>query len=182
MVDESKIQALVRAASQGNSEAFGQLYDLLSARLFNFIFSRVGHRDTAEDLMHTVFLKAWTNLPKYKPSPVAKFSTWLFQIANYTIIDHWRTRKETVELDKLDNLHQFALDVKLYEKYDYLWDAMNELPDNYRTVLSLRFNQDLSIEEVAYVMNKSQVGIRVMQHRALKLLKKLLEDNGHGNI
>lgn len=179
MLQETEVQKLVQAAAQGDSDAFGQLYDLFSPRVFNFILARVRHKALSEDILHTVFMKAWNSLPKYKPSPKAKFSTWLFQITNFTIIDHWRTKKETVELDKLENLAQFAQDPKLYENYNFLWKAMDELPHDYTLVLQLRFIQDLSIAETALAMHKSEVGVRVLQHRAIKSLRNILAKNGH---
>lgn len=179
MIDETQVQRLVKDAKRGNRHAFGELYDLHASKLFNFIFSRIRNKATAEDLLQTVFLKAWNSLSKYKTTPNARFSTWLYQIANYTVIDYWRTKKETIELDKLDNLSQFAIEPKLYENYDFLWNAMADLPDDHRTIIYLRFIQDLSIEETAYIMNKTQVGVRVTQHRALKALRKILVKNGH---
>jgi RNA polymerase sigma-70 factor, ECF subfamily len=179
MLNELQVQKLVKEAATGNSDSFGRLYDEYAGPLFNFILSRIRHKAVSEDILHTVFLKAWNSIPSYKPSRVAKFSTWLYQIANYTIIDHWRTRKETVELEKMENLSQFAHDPKLYETYDFLWMAMAQLPDDYRTALQLRFMEDLGIQEAAYVMGKSDVGMRVLQHRALKALRKILNNNGH---
>jgi RNA polymerase sigma-70 factor (ECF subfamily) len=179
MLQEEQVQMLVREAAAGNSDSFGRLYDEYSSRVFSFILGRVRHKPMAEDILHTVFLKAWNSLPKYHPSPRAKFSTWLFQIANFTIIDHWRTKKEVVELDKLKNLAQFAHDPELYENYDFLWRAIDELPEDYATVLHLRFVQDLTITETALSMNKTEVGIRVLQHRALKSLRNILSKNGH---
>ncbi|HYC79426.1 MAG TPA: RNA polymerase sigma factor [Candidatus Binatia bacterium] len=182
MVEEIRVQELVARSVKGDSDAFGKLYDLFAPKLFNFILSRVRHKGTAEDLLHTVFLKAWNSLPKYRPTNRAKFSTWLFQIANFTVIDHWRTHKETVEIDKLENLSQFALNPKLYENFDFLWQAMDELPEDYRTVIRLRFMEDMSITETALTMDKSEVGIRVLQHRALKSLRNILIKNGHETI
>jgi RNA polymerase sigma-70 factor, ECF subfamily len=179
MADESEVQKLVKESIRGNSDAFGQLYDLYSSRIFNFIVSRVKNKQTAEDLLHTVFMKAWNSLPKYRPTQKAKFSTWLFQIANFTVIDYWRTKKDTVEIEKMENLAQFALDPKLYENYDFLWKAMDDLPQDYQTVIRLRFIDDLSVSEAAWAMNKSEVGIRVLQHRALKALRNILSKNGH---
>jgi RNA polymerase sigma-70 factor, ECF subfamily len=182
MTEESDVQKLAAEAAQGNSDSFGKLYDLYSARVFNFILSRVKNKQTAEDILHIVFMKAWNNLPRYRPVNRAKFSTWLFQIANFTVIDHWRTRKETVEIDKLENLAQFALDPKLYENYDFLWKAMEEMPDDYQAVIRMRFIEDLSVSEAAFAMGKSEVGVRVLQHRALKALRIILRKNGHENI
>ncbi|MEO8065481.1 MAG: RNA polymerase sigma factor [Candidatus Doudnabacteria bacterium] len=175
MIQEKDIQNLVSQAQEGDSEAFGRIYDIFSKQIYNFLFGKLRHRQTAEDLTHTVFLKAWTNLRSYKPRSSAKFSTWLYQIANFTLIDHWRTRKTTAELSDIENLARFAEDPKLYEEYEYLWIAISELPLEYQTVLDLRFKQALSVEETAQIMDKSRVGIRVLQHRALKALKSKLK-------
>jgi RNA polymerase sigma-70 factor (ECF subfamily) len=174
MVEESKIQELVAQAKNGDTESFGHIYDVLSKPVFNFLFARLAHRQQAEDLLQTVFLKVWHNLETYKPNKRAKFSTWVFQIANYTLIDYWRTRKDTVDLATVENLSDFAQDPKLYEKYDYLWEALKHLPEEYRTVLDLRFRHERTVSETAQIMNKSQVGIRVLQHRAIKALREEL--------
>lgn len=155
-------------------QAFDQIYETYSQRLFNFLFSRLKHRQTAEDLLHTVFLKAWNNIGTYQQQG-AKFSTWLFQIANYTVIDHWRTKKQTVELDKVENLSQLSLNPTHYEDYRFLWEAMDKLSLDHRLVLELRFKQDLTVAETAAVMKKTLIGVRVLQHRAVKALKKKLE-------
>ncbi|HTL39451.1 MAG TPA: RNA polymerase sigma factor [Methylomirabilota bacterium] len=174
MVPENEVQVLIGRAQQQDQAAFGDIYDLYAKPLYNFLFTKVRHQQTAEDLLHTVFLKAWQNLSSYKPRSTAKFSTWLYQIANYTLIDYWRTKKPIVELEVVENLSQFAQDPKLYEEYSYLWDSIKKLPFDYQTVLDLRFRQDLSVEETAIIMRKTQVGIRVLQHRALKALKHQL--------
>jgi len=179
MDTEQQAQSLVKQAARGDADAFGRLYDLYSRPLFNFILGRVRNRQQAEDLLHTVFLKAWKSIPSYKARPSAKFSTWLYQIANYTVIDHWRTRKDTVNLEAAQNLAQFAVQPARYETYAYLWEAMDQLNDRHRTVLRLRFMEDMSVEEAALVMGKTQVGIRVLQHRALRALRKILESSGH---
>jgi RNA polymerase sigma-70 factor, ECF subfamily len=175
MLQESDVQNLVKSAQGGQQEAFGAIYDLYAKQIYNFLFGKLRHREVCEDLVHTVFLKAWTNLKSYQPRSTAKFSTWLFQIANFTLIDYWRTKKATVELVEVENLAQFAVDPKLYEEYEYLWKAISQLPINYQTVLDLRFKQDLSVEETAFVMGKTPVGIRVLQHRALAALKNKLK-------
>ncbi|OGE88273.1 MAG: hypothetical protein A3J07_00565 [Candidatus Doudnabacteria bacterium RIFCSPLOWO2_02_FULL_49_13] len=176
MVEEAQIQQLVAKAKQQDRVAFAQIYDTFAQQLYNFLLGKLAHKETAEDLLQTVFLKAWSNLNKYEPRANAKFSTWLFQIANFTLIDHWRTRKPTVEINEIENLVQFAQKPKLYEEYAYLSQALQTLPLAYQTVLDLRFRQDLSVEEAAHIMNKSRVSIRVLQHRAIRALRKKLGD------
>ncbi len=176
MLQENDVKNLIQQAQDGNAEAFGLVYDRYAKQVYNFLFGKVRHPQTCEDLVHTVFLKAWNNLKLYKPRENTKFSTWLFQIANYTLIDHWRTKKPTTELVEIENLAAFAEDPKLYEEYSYLWKAIGALPDNYQTILDLRFKQDMSVEETALVLGKTQVGVRVLQHRALKALKEQLKN------
>lgn len=176
MMQENDIQKLVSAAQTGDENAFGRIYDHFARPIYNFIFGKIRHKEVSEDLLHTTFLKAWVNIRSYKPKPTAKFSTWLYQIANYTLIDYWRTRKSTVELTEVENLIEFSSDPKLYEEYEYLWKALSELPQAYQTVLDLRFKQEMSVEETAQIMGKSSVGIRVLQHRALKALKEKLSE------
>lgn len=174
MVEENKIQELVAQAKGGDQQAFSSIFELLSKPVYNFLIGRVRQKETAEDLVQTVFLKAWRNLDTYRTSNKAKFSTWLFQIANYTLIDYWRTRKDTVDISSVENLSIFALDPKLYEKYDWVNKALSELPTDYQTVLELRFRQDMTVAETSHIMGKTQVGIRVLQHRALKALRSKL--------
>ncbi|MBX4191208.1 MAG: RNA polymerase sigma factor [Candidatus Doudnabacteria bacterium] len=176
MVSENDVQKLVVLAQNGDSEAFGQIYDQYARQIHNFLLGKLRHQQVCEDLVHTVFLKAWTNLKSYHQRTNVKFSTWLFQIANYTLIDYWRTKKPTAELVEIENLADFATDPQLYEEYGYLWKAVSKLPLNYQTVLDLRFKRDLSVEETAEIMNKSSVGIRVLQHRALRALKNKLKE------
>lgn len=177
MVEEDTIQSLVERAKAGETAAFGEIYDIYSSSVYGFLFARLRQKETAEDILQTTFYKAWKNLAGYRPNSNAKFSTWLFQIANYTLIDHWRTRKETAELSKIDNLVAFAENPELYEEYEYLWEAMKKLQPDHQTVLELRFRQDLGVAETAHIMNKTEIGIRVMQHRALKELREILENN-----
>jgi len=176
MTEEQQIQEIVLKAKQQDRVAFGQIYDTFAQKLYNFLLGKLAHKETAEDLLQIVFLKAWTNLSKYEPRANAKFSTWLFQIANFTLIDHWRTRKQTVEITVVENLVQFAQDPKHYEEYAYLWQALATLPLPYQTVLDLRFKQDLSVEETAIIMKKSRVSVRVLQHRALRALRSKIEN------
>jgi RNA polymerase sigma-70 factor, ECF subfamily len=176
MLTEQEIQNIVSKAQKGDNNSFAVIYDLFSPRIFGFLMSRLKHRQTAEDLTHTVFVKTWSSLPSYKQGS-AKFSTWLFQIANYTLIDHWRTKKDQVELSKVEHLPQAAYNPKLYEHYQFLYTAMEKLTDEHQTVIRLRFNEHFSVNETAKIMGKSHVGVRVLQHRAIKALKKLLAES-----
>src|SRR5512143_3010640 len=88
---------LVDLAKSGNGEPFGQLYEACVDRVYRFIFFRVTDEQVAEDLTAQVFLKAWENLNRYHPR--GPFLAWLYAIARNTVIDNYRTKKQTVSLD-----------------------------------------------------------------------------------
>ena len=73
MTDENEIQELVKKAQGGDSESFGLIYDTYARQVHNFLFGKLRHQQVCEDMVHTVFLKAWTNLKSYQPRAGAKF-------------------------------------------------------------------------------------------------------------
>ena len=85
---------LVARASQGDRDAFGDLYERYLDAIFRYIYYRVNHQQDAEDLTELVFLKAWQNIASCYEKK-ATFKSWVYRIAHNSIIDHYRTRKET---------------------------------------------------------------------------------------
>src|SRR3989338_1118620 len=98
---------LIIACQKGNTEAFGKLYDLYLKKIYDFLYYRTHHKQTAEDLAGTVFTKALEKIGQYNPSK-AKFSTWLYQIARNTLIDHYRTLKFTENIEDIWDLPSSA--------------------------------------------------------------------------
>ena len=165
---------LVRKAKFGDASAFGRLYDSTLERIYRYVFFRVTDAELAEDLTSQVFLKAWENLRRYKPG--GPFVAWLYTIARNTVIDHYRTRKQSVPLDQTVIKEDPALDEKVDLKHDIgvLQEAMQELTDEQREVLTLRFLADMETGEIAERMQKSEGAIRALQMRALQALAKAM--------
>jgi len=92
---------VIKGAQKGNSESFGILYDHYSHQIYRFILMRVSHKQEAEDLTHEVFLNAWQNIDNYDYRGLP-FSSWLYRIARNRVIDHYRTKKEVVSIDNVD--------------------------------------------------------------------------------
>ena len=167
---------LVEQAKSGDAEAFCQLYDACIDRVYRFIFFRVSDEPTAEDLTSQVFLKAWQNLGRYQPK--GPFLAWLYAIARNTVIDHYRTHKQTVSLDeaapiaakddKLDDLIELKFEVNsLQESLQYLTEEQQE-------VITLKFIAEYDTDQIARKMGKSEGAIRALQMRALQALAKVL--------
>ena len=99
--DDEVIDELVRRARDGDVEAFGSLFDHYHEDVYRFVASRVRSPSDAEDLTQTVFVKVLEALPRYESRGIP-FGGWLFRLARNTIIDHVRTRHETVELEAVE--------------------------------------------------------------------------------
>ena len=87
----------INSCLNGNMDAFEVLYDLYIQKVYRFVYYRVSHKQTAEDLVSVVFTKAFTKFASFDKS--ANFHTWIIRIARNTVIDHYRTNKQTMDLD-----------------------------------------------------------------------------------
>jgi len=173
-------EKLIQSAVGGDSSAFGSLYDHYQPAIYRFIAVKVGSREEAEDITHHVFMSAWAKVGTYKHRG-HPFSSWLYQIARNMVIDHYRSKRDDVSLDKLDPdssiipaVAQSDLSIKLELEKVHL--AIKELKPEYQDVIILRFIEDLSLKEVSVILKKSEGAVKLAQHRAIKELKKKLGD------
>lgn len=169
---------LIKKAVAGDADAFAGLYDAYVEEVYRFVLHRVNNQQTAEDITSQVFLKAWDNLGRYK-SRGLPFGAWLFQIARNTVIDYYRTRKETLPLDadiitEPDPAMNVARQVEKQLEGEWLRAILARLTDEQREVLTLKFINGLKTEEVAKLMGKRQGAIRALQMRALQALADLI--------
>src|ERR1700733_9953426 len=171
-------EKLIKQAVRGVSSAFGPLYDHYQPMIYRFVLVKVGRREDAEDITHQVFMSAWQNIRGYKHRG-HPFSSWLYQIARNLVIDHYRAKKNDVSLDKIDPdssiipaAAQFDLSLKLQVEKVHI--AIRELKPDYQDVIIMRFVEDMSLKETAAVLKKSEGAVKLIQHRAVKELKKKL--------
>lgn len=174
-----KEEELIYNAQNGDPEAFGALYDLHFTRIYRFILIKVGRRQDAEDLSHQVFFSAWKNIRKYSHKGFP-FSSWLYKIASNAVIDFYRTSRSHLNIDdiseeKLGEEGDASLDLQTAMEMERIGEALRHLTDDEQNVIIMKFVNELSNKEIAESLEKSEGAIRVIQHRALKQLKKLLE-------
>lgn len=167
---------LLARAVHGDAEAFGLLYRQHLARVYRFVRYRVDDPHEAEDLTETVFLKVWEALPAYRQTGLP-WTAWLFRIAANTVIDYYRTHHAHTELEEALPAEGLELldRVSLGEERGQVRLALQQLPPDQQRLLWLRFVDGLSHAEVACILGKTEGNVRVMQHRALAALAKLLE-------
>jgi RNA polymerase sigma-70 factor (ECF subfamily) len=185
MTEEEK--GFIEQAQNGDSAAFGVLYDRYAERIYRFIFLKTGHKSDAEDLLHEVFLAGWRTIHGYELRGGIPFTSWLYRIAGNRVIDWYRTRKSTSSLDEMMESNTFPIELAstghtaLLEALDrgLAMDAVikgiRALNETEQTILLMRYVEDLSPEEVGHATGKTAGAVRLIQHRALTKLKKNLE-------
>jgi RNA polymerase sigma-70 factor (ECF subfamily) len=171
---------LVLQAQAGNSEAFGQLYDAYMERIYRFVYFRVEDQQTAEDITSQVFLKAWSNLERFQFSRTP-YLAWLYTIAHNAVIDHYRTRKVTTALDDVqlsqpDHSEVVETEIDLTVEMQSVKVALHTLTDDQQRVLTLKFIEGMSNNEIARQLGKREGAIRALQMRGLQALAKQLEE------
>lgn len=172
---EEQLKDTFKRAQRGDEEAFGLIYDHFAAKIFKFIYYRVGHTQVAEDLLADTFVKGWQKLSQLN-SPSA-LSAWLYQIAKNNIIDYYRIKKDSIDLSEVENLLEDETnvvdDTNLTIEQKKILELLEELPEEQRQVIKYKFFEELENEEIAYIMGKTEGAIRVIQHRAISKLKEL---------
>ncbi|RMH18188.1 MAG: sigma-70 family RNA polymerase sigma factor [Acidobacteria bacterium] len=182
---------LVARALEGSQEAYRLLVRRFERPVMSVVLRLVGEPALAEDLTQETFLKAFRHLRRYDPR--RKLASWLFKIAHNTAIDHLRRRRpELVSLERgdddppPDSRPQLAapatqapdLAAIRGELAAEIEASLAELRPGYREILVLRFQEGLSYQEIADVMELPMGTVKVHLHRARKQLAAALEARG----
>lgn len=181
---DGQIEELVLRSQKGDSEAFSKLYDEYFAPMYRYIFYKVNHSET-DDILETLFLKAWENIKSYKKRKNVSFKSWLFRIAHNLVVDHYRLSRTHQELDpRLRDTKRDSDPVDCAARSlnnESLKSALSKLKKKYRDIIILKFINELENEEIARILKKSEGSVRILQFRALKALKEQFEGMGIAN-
>lgn len=174
-IGETSAESLALRAQKGDRIAFAELVRRFEPRLRSFIVERVRCHADASDIAQTAFLKAWLHIGDY--SPKWKFSTWLFVIGHRLAISHLRARKHPADPAEIDrSVASAQRSIRDTSDTDIWARARETLQDDAYTVIRLRYVDELSISEIAQVVDRSEVAVRVTLFRARRRLAELLPD------
>jgi RNA polymerase sigma-70 factor (ECF subfamily) len=169
----------VDRAKAYDTEAFGKIYDLYFDKIYAYVYFKVGDRFEAEDIAEQVFLKALENIAGFEWRGYP-FSSWLFRIASNLVIDHYRANKyETVDIENeicIDGDVNGCPERSALREFNRreVTRAIKMLTEDQRQVIVLRFIAGMTNEEVSKTVDKSVGAVKVLQHRALTALGKIL--------
>lgn len=179
-LNEKSEEELLTAARSFDEAALGELYDRYETKIYTYIYRRTGDESLAEDMTAQVFMKMLQAIREEKAWH-SSFSGWLYRIAHNLVIDYYRQRDRhsQVSLDDNPTLSDEndnpVENVAAQMEAEQVRFAMRQLTDEQAEVLSLRFLEGYSIQEVAVMMDKTEGAIKALQYRAVATLRQLLE-------
>ena len=179
--DQPAVWELVRRAQEGDAEGFGLLYDRYVDVVFRYLHHRVGDRATAEDFTSETFVRALRRIDtlSFQGRDVG---AWLVTIARNIVLDHvkssrYRLEVSTADMRDADRATEGPEQAVLQRLTNAeLMAGVQQLSDDQRECLVLRFLQGLSVAETAAAMGKKDGAIKALQHRAVRRLAALLPE------
>jgi RNA polymerase sigma-70 factor (ECF subfamily) len=163
---------LIELCQKGDSEAFGALYDRYIRTIYNFIYYKTFHKETAEDLASETFFKALKSIQSVDPGK--PFLSWLYKIAQNTVVDSYRAKRPTEDIDDFWDLSSggdIEADTETALQVDVLREKFRELSSSERDIIIMRVWQDLSYKEIADIVGKSEASCKMTYSRALTKLR-----------
>lgn len=167
------IDQQVEKCQQGQLEYFTQVYEHFAQKIYSFLYHKTFDQSLTEDLTSDTFMKALDKIHHFKPQK-GPFQAWLFTIARNTLIDHYRSHRETQSIEDVWDLpvaetSTHAAEIRLLK--ESLQEKMSHLTPEQREILTLRFWEDLSFKEIAQILEKTEGSVKVAANRAVKSLK-----------
>ena len=162
-------------------KVFSKIYDQYIDKIYRFIFLKVNSQEIAQDLTSETFLRGWESF-QAKNEEIENIQAFLYRIARNLVTDYYREKGRTQVVsaefvsivDPRQNLEEKSL---LNSDVDNIKRALASLKENYQNVIIWHYLDDLPIQEVANLLDKSEEATRVLLHRALKALKNELNQS-----
>ncbi|MFA6430235.1 MAG: RNA polymerase sigma factor [Candidatus Paceibacterota bacterium] len=176
---------LIKDYLNGDEASFPKLVDIYLKSIFNFSYRIIGSEKDAEDITQEIFLKVWKNLKKFDIEK--SFKTWIFSIAKNTCIDYLR-KKRDIPMSVFDdedggNFIQDNLEseesspeekIILKENKKIFDEILKELSITQREIIVMKYVNELSLSEVAEIMNMPKDTVKSHHRRALLKMRDIL--------
>ncbi len=169
-------QEVIRRAVEGDTEAFGVLYQRYIKPIYNYVYYRTGNVHDAEDISARVFHRAYSNISRFQYTGVP-VSAWLYRIAHNLVANYHRDGARNKEICLEDQIDMRSSgfspeeSLEVFQEDETLMAAIRRLTPERQQVLILKFVENLSNNEIAVIMGRSEGAIKSLYHRTLIALK-----------
>jgi len=169
---------LIEQMKQGKQLAYAAIMGHYTKSLYHYLYKMVNNVTEAEDLTIEVFAKVFININQYQPTN--NFSTWLFKVAkNHTLDQIKKNKNQPKNFEGLDYIRDTMQasgpdPAELYiqqQEIQHIVKLIGRLRPRYRSVIEMKFFEDLSYEEIAARLNTSKAMVRSYLFRAKRTLK-----------
>lgn len=168
-----KLKHLVKLSIKGNDEAFLQLIDIIKENLYRTAFSYVKNEEGALDVVQETVYKAYISIDKIKNPKF--FKTWITRILINNSLDYIKKNKNVVYLENNDLIKTIGAKEHNKDEKIYIWEAIESLDPKYREIISLKYFDDLTINEIAAVLNYPVGTVKTYLNKGLNGLRKFME-------
>lgn len=166
--------------SKKDPRAFAHIYDHYYEDIFQFIYRRTDDEDLTADICSQSFFKALQNIKKYEFRGLP-FSAWLYRIASNEVNKYFNKKKKdrifSVEEERILELFENDENEFSQEHIQLLVKTLKELPTETMEVLELRFFEEKSFKEIAFILNIGESGAKMRLYRAVEKLKQHFKVN-----
>lgn len=169
----SEESSLIKKARQGDRESFGLLYDVYAERIYRFVYVKTQHKETAEDIVSEVFMKAVRSITAFE-SEKGSFQAWLYRIARNAVIDHYRQKHHDASIEDawdIPSASDPGRDTELRQSLEKVEAYLAGLPSEQRDIIIMRLWQELSFREIASALGKSEAAAKMAFSRAIGKLR-----------
>ncbi len=160
-------------------DTFSQIYKEYYLKIYKYTLFRVADQYVAEDLVSEIFVKVLDKYNTYNPTK-GKFSTWVFAIANNTIINYYKTinRNKVVNWEQVDSQYRLEDLIIEQELIEILLKAILRLDERQRSIIALKFGANMKNREIAQMLNLTESNVGTILYRSLKHLRDNLKRQG----
>lgn len=175
---EQDLNQIIARAKHGDGMAFEKLYQLYAPLILRFLYMRTQERESAQDLTQDVFLRVVKGIPSFEYHGEKSFLGWLYTIAHNVFIAQVRRKRQLLTpLDETLEVVDPGGQDRVTSAFNriFLMNAMKQLTTDQQQVLSLKFFADLTNQEIANVIGRSEGAVKSLQHRAIQALQQIIE-------
>ncbi|HSQ87575.1 sigma-70 family RNA polymerase sigma factor [Romboutsia sp.] len=164
----------VKRAIEGDRQAFEQLIEIYSNRLYREAYTRCKYEEDAKEIFQETVYRAYRSIGTLKEPQY--FKTWISRILINVSNDYLR-KNGMIDLEHDENAYtrEVVIDDKVEVKID-LYNAIDELEDKYKDAIILRYIDDLKVEEISKILDRPINTIKTHLRKAIKDMKKLLKE------